>query len=143
MRSSYLAATASIVVLIALQNLASADPLDPADISPSDSTPSVDSKKSGESDTASFPFDREILKATAEYKSWGRVDDEFRWAPTACRLLKPGRVYASASDEERTHGKKRLVRRIRGSFLVSVALQVDGTGHVGSPRRSENRTLFS
>jgi hypothetical protein len=74
----------------------------------------------GEADVAAGPFDREILEAAAEYKSWGRVDDEIRWAPTLCRAPRPGRVYPSASDEDQTHGKKlySLFARERDDYVA-------------------------
>ncbi|QVL30491.1 hypothetical protein KIH39_16715 [Telmatocola sphagniphila] len=52
------------------------------------------------------PFHKELLKAAAEYKSWGRVDDEYRWAPWLCRTPEPGRARVSASKDEATHGQK-------------------------------------
>src|SRR5262245_64589556 len=32
-------------------------------------------------DVAQVPFGEQILAIAAEYVSWGRVDDELRWAP--------------------------------------------------------------
>jgi hypothetical protein len=52
------------------------------------------------------PFDKDLLKAAAGYKAWGRVDDEMRWSPELCRLPNPGRAYLSASKDADTHGKK-------------------------------------
>jgi hypothetical protein len=42
----------------------------------------------------------------AEYQSWGRVDDELRWAPWLCRIPLPGRAYPSTSMDQTTHGQK-------------------------------------
>ncbi|MBA3550316.1 MAG: hypothetical protein H0T76_27895 [Nannocystis sp.] len=42
----------------------------------------------------------------AGYRQWGRVDDEFRWAPGLCRMPTPARARISASGDEGTHGRK-------------------------------------
>jgi hypothetical protein len=42
----------------------------------------------------------------AEYVSWGRVDDELRWAPFLCRIPLPGIAYQSESSDATTHGQK-------------------------------------
>lgn len=52
------------------------------------------------------PFQRQILQIAAEYTSWGRFDDEMRWAPWLCRSPEPGRAYVSASKDESSHGQK-------------------------------------
>jgi hypothetical protein len=132
MRSSYLTAALSWVAFSASWNLLADEPLNPANPSLPDSRRSVNSEKSDESDTDSVPFNREILKAAAEYKSWGRVDDEFRWAPTLCRLPKPGRAYASASDEEQTHGKKlySLFARERNDYVTHAEGRTVNVGQV-------------
>ncbi len=52
------------------------------------------------------PFDKQLLDAAGEYIKWGRVDDEFRWAPWLCRSPEPGRVTFSQSDDQGTHGQK-------------------------------------
>jgi hypothetical protein len=57
-------------------------------------------------DEPEMPFHKEILKVAAEYKKWGRVDDEMRWAPGLCRSPNPGQVYISSSKDDDTHGKK-------------------------------------
>jgi hypothetical protein len=46
------------------------------------------------------------LSIADEYKSWGRVDDELRWAPFLCRLPMPGIAHQSASKDSATHGNK-------------------------------------
>jgi hypothetical protein len=40
-----------------------------------------------------------ILAAFRDYKAWGRVDDELRWAPWLCRMPMPGRPRMSAADD--------------------------------------------
>ena len=52
------------------------------------------------------PFDAQLKAAAAEYQSWGRVDDELRWAPFLCRQPFPGVARASASADGATHGQK-------------------------------------
>ena len=42
----------------------------------------------------------------AGYTSWGRVDDQMRWAPTLCAMPQPARARISASGDENTHGRK-------------------------------------
>jgi cytochrome P460 len=67
----------------------------------------ADPPKTAESEkSASKPFHDELLKAAADYKTWGRVDDENRWAPELCRTPNPGLAYVSASKDEKTHGQK-------------------------------------
>jgi hypothetical protein len=55
---------------------------------------------------ADKPFHKGLLMAVAEYKDWGRVDDDMRWAPWLCRARKPGQVQFSASKDGQTHGQK-------------------------------------
>lgn len=40
------------------------------------------------------------------YVSWGRVDDEMRFAPFLCRLPQPGNLLLSKSGDAKTHGQK-------------------------------------
>jgi hypothetical protein len=56
--------------------------------------------------TATDPVQKELLKIAAEYKTWGRVDDEMRWGMPDCVAPRPGQVYWSASKDEGTHGQK-------------------------------------
>jgi len=42
----------------------------------------------------------------ADYLSWGRVDDELRWAPSLCRMPLPGIARPSKSNDATTHGQK-------------------------------------
>jgi hypothetical protein len=42
----------------------------------------------------------------ATYVSWGRVDDEWRWAPALCRIPLPGVARVSESNDPATHGQK-------------------------------------
>src|SRR5262245_27820411 len=57
-------------------------------------------------DVAQVPFGEQILAIAAEYVSWGRVDDELRWAPWLCRAPYPGIARPSQSNDEATHGRK-------------------------------------
>jgi hypothetical protein len=61
---------------------------------------------SPKTDSPDSIFRKEILQAARDYKSWGRVDDEMRWAPELCRMPQPGRPWFSASKDEDTHGQK-------------------------------------
>ena len=40
------------------------------------------------------------------YTTWGRVDDQMRWAPTLCAMPRPARARISASKDTGTHGRK-------------------------------------
>lgn len=40
-----------------------------------------------------------IAAAFRDYRAWGRVDDELRWAPSLCRLPLPGRARMSAAAD--------------------------------------------
>jgi hypothetical protein len=46
------------------------------------------------------------LAIAGEYTAWGRVDDEWRWAPGLCRLPNPGVARQSESNDPATHGQK-------------------------------------
>jgi hypothetical protein len=52
------------------------------------------------------PFQHALLRAAAEYKSWGRVDDPMRLGIEDCRMPTPARVALSASPDGNTHGQK-------------------------------------
>ncbi|HJZ86692.1 MAG TPA: hypothetical protein VKN99_16055 [Polyangia bacterium] len=49
---------------------------------------------------------RRALAIVDEHKSYGRVDDELRWAPSLCRLPMPGVSRPSTSMDAATHGQK-------------------------------------
>ncbi len=51
-------------------------------------------------------FAKKMLDAVKEYEKFGRVDDEFRWAPFLCREPNPGRARFSTSSDADTHGRK-------------------------------------
>src|SRR5688572_601787 len=62
--------------------------------------------------TASVPsgeldpqFVSDVKSAFAEYKAWGRVDDEMRWAPWLCRMPMPASPHMSKADDG-GHAKK-------------------------------------
>lgn len=50
--------------------------------------------------------DPRALAIAHEYKSYGRVDDELRWAPFLCRQPLPGIARESTSKDAATHGQK-------------------------------------
>ncbi len=64
-------------------------------------------------------FHEALLKIAAEYKTWGRVDDETRWAPWLCRAPMPSRVRFSESEDEDSHGQKLyyLFARDRDAYM--------------------------
>lgn len=65
------------------------------------------------------PFRADLLKVAADYKSWGRVDDEMRLVTGTLPVANPGRAYVSVSKDESTHGKKlySLLTKQRADYL--------------------------
>lgn len=57
-------------------------------------------------DAAPNAFTEQVLAIAAEYQTWGRVDDELRWAPFLCREPLPGIARPSTSEDPATHGQK-------------------------------------
>ncbi len=51
-------------------------------------------------------FHSELLEIARTYRSFGRVDDETRWAPWLCRMPMPSRARFSESKNAETHGQK-------------------------------------
>jgi hypothetical protein len=51
-------------------------------------------------------FHARLLEIARDYASFGRVDDEYRWAPYLCRKPTPASARFSASKETKTHGQK-------------------------------------
>lgn len=47
-----------------------------------------------------------LQEIAAHYTTWGRVDDQMRWAPALCTMPQPSRARISASGDESTHGRK-------------------------------------
>ncbi len=65
-------------------------------------SPSPSAAPSAELDPQFVPL---IASAFRDYKAWGRVDDELRWAPWLCRLPMPGRARMSGA-EDGDHARK-------------------------------------
>ncbi len=65
------------------------------------------------------PFDQLLFKVGSEYKRWGRVDDEMRWAPWLCRKPEPGKLNFSDRPAGDAHGQKlySLFARQRDEFF--------------------------
>ena len=51
-------------------------------------------------------FHARLLKVAEGYVSYGRVDDELRWAPGLCRMPLAAQARFSRSPDEATHGRK-------------------------------------
>jgi hypothetical protein len=66
------------------------------------------------------PFSRRLLEIARTYEKYGRVDDEFRWAPFLCRRPNPAAARFSASADAGTHGQKlySLFARDRNGYLA-------------------------
>jgi hypothetical protein len=47
-----------------------------------------------------------VKEIAATYTSYGRVDDELRWAPWLCRMPMPATAHPSTSQDAATHGRK-------------------------------------
>jgi hypothetical protein len=75
-----------------------------------DATPAGSGGAPGEPADAGAPVDEAFAamaqQIAADYLSWGRVDDELRWAPWLCRIPLPGIVRPSESNDATTHGQK-------------------------------------
>jgi hypothetical protein len=69
------------------------------------------------------PFHDRLLKIARYYPAYGRIDDEFRWAPWLCREPLPGRPTPSRSKDEGTHGQKlySLFARDRDAYLTGAS----------------------
>jgi hypothetical protein len=76
-------------------------------------------------------FVGDLKQAFAEYKAWGRVDDELRWAPFLCRMPSPGRPTMSTASEG-GHAKK-LYSLFAKEHAAYVAL---GSGNATAPATS-------
>jgi hypothetical protein len=51
-------------------------------------------------------FTAQLLRIAKDYESYGRVDDETRWAPWLCRMPMPSMARVSESDDDTMHGQK-------------------------------------
>jgi hypothetical protein len=51
-------------------------------------------------------FRKRLLEIARSYETYGRVDDEYRWAPYLCRMPSPGLARFSATADKKTHGQK-------------------------------------
>lgn len=81
---------------------------------------------------AAKPFEMELLQIAKDYKVWGRVDDEMRFAPFLCRIPDPGRAHVSASQDAETHGQKlySLFAKDRQSYLMLGEKKIAAVGQV-------------
>jgi len=95
--------------LLVVLGLAVERPLNGAPAASKDAAEAVNDKQ----------FHARLLKIAEIYTAYGRVDDEFRWAPWLCRMPMPGKAQYSRSSDEATHGQKlySLFARDRGSYF--------------------------
>jgi hypothetical protein len=83
----------------------------PSASAPASPAPSAEASASPPS-AAETPAERDarfvpaLAAAFREYKAWGRVDDELRWAPWLCRMPLPGRTRMSEAVAEGDHARK-------------------------------------
>jgi hypothetical protein len=75
-------------------------------------------------------FHAVLKKIAAEYKSYGRVDDEARWGLADCRSPNPGMAHVSASKDAKTHGQK-LYSLFVKDWLAYVAVEKPNAAPVG------------
>jgi len=65
------------------------------------------------------PHEAALREIYAQYRTWGRVDDEIRWAPTLCILPRPGRARTSVASNGEHKGKLySLFARDRQSYVT-------------------------
>lgn len=97
----------------------------PAVIGPAESTGEIDQR-----------FVADVEHAFAEYKSWGRVDDELRWAPFLCRMPMPGRPTMSAAvDGAHAHKLYSLFAKEHDAYAKLSTAQAHPSGNANaSPR---------
>jgi hypothetical protein len=90
-----------------------------------------DEKKAPEPVGKDEQFHKELLEVARQYGTYGRVDDELRWAPWLCREPLPGKAHFSGSDDEATHGRKLYSIFARNHFAYfSGATQASPIGQV-------------
>ena len=73
-----------------------------------------------------------LLEAARDYQSYGRIDDEMRWAPYLCRMPMPGIAHVSASKDAETHGRKlySLFAKNRQEYVGLAGLKTVSVGQV-------------
>lgn len=78
------------------------------------------------------PFADKLLDVAKKYEQFGRVDDEFRWAPFLCRMPNPGKVAFSGSGDKDTHGRKlySLFASDRDAYFLLGSKKVAPVGQV-------------
>lgn len=95
--SSWKMLIAPLMVALLSLSAAAETPINPTPApAPSDDAPAENNPE----------FHKILLDIGATYQTWGRVDDESRWAPFLCRMPLPSRVKMSDSGDEDTHGQK-------------------------------------
>src|SRR5262245_25540832 len=101
MRLSHTAIAFSLGLTALLASLSpspAADP--PAKTAGSASIPG-DVQKLGEAPVNSAQFHARLLEVAKTYETFGRVDDEYRWAPWLCRRPQPSEARFSAQRRRR------------------------------------------
>ena len=73
--------------------------------------------------SSTSPLDSQFLAIARSYLSYGRVDDQNRWAPGLCAFY-PSEARLSASNDDHTHGGKIyfVLARDRGAYVRRPAL---------------------
>ncbi len=91
-----------------------------------------DSKTQEPYPAAMRPFADKLLDVAKKYEQFGRVDDEFRWAPYLCRMPNPGKVAFSGSSDKDTHGRKlySLFASERNAYFLLGTKKVAPVGQV-------------
>jgi hypothetical protein len=79
---------------------------------------------------ATQSVNQQLLNIAAKYKTWGRVDDEMRWAWWLCRSPNAALAHVSDSHDKGTHGQK-LYSLFARDHDAYVKLQSDGQVKVG------------
>lgn len=124
MRLSHSAVAISFSLACLLGAAAAEPPAKPA----ADASISTQPQKNGEAAVKSrreepvqnsSQFHSKLLEIARDYETFGRVDDEYRWAPWLCRTPSPSVARFSASADESSHGRKLyfLFAKDRGGYV--------------------------
>ena len=78
-------------------------------------------------------FAAQVKEAAENYISYGRIDDQMRWAPGMCAMPRPASAHLSKSQDDATHGRKLysiLAKDRRGYLRTLGGMQDAAVGQV-------------
>ena len=82
-------------------------------------------QQAGDADAPESALRKRVLAAAHEYKEYGRVDDEARWAPYLCRSPMRPEARVSQSEDDETHGGSKLYFMYARDRFAYVAVNQD------------------